>query len=284
MIGRLTSEKLKILAMGTMFLDHAAVALIYNTGINEISPLLENIGIAMRLVGRMAFPLYAFLLVQGFLWTRDWSRYVTRMALFALISEVPFNLVIAGEVWYPRTQNTIVTLIIGLICMRMLETLERQFELTPRFGGVTVSPGFGGRRSCKEKNCRMRRDSEEDRYAGTDGVGAGGKILGIALGIWTVAAAMFAAELMRTDYGASGVLLVVVLYAFRHRPSALVVAGCLVMALIYGFGLEVLFAWIAFFLISRYNGERGRKLGLMPYVFYPVHLLVVWLAGAMILI
>ena len=309
MSGRLTSEKLKILAMGTMFLDHAAAAIIFGSGLNETNPLMEYIGIAMRLVGRMAFPLYAFLLVQGFLWTRDWSRYVTRMVLFALISEVPFNLVISGEVWYSRTQNTIVTLIIGLICMRMLETLDRQFELTPGFVGVTVrpeaggelavseigglsatpeaggelsTPDFGGRRSCKEKNGRKRRDSEEERYAGTDGVGAGGKILGVALGIWTAAAAMFAAELMRTDYGALGVLLVVVLYVFRHRPSELVVAGCLAAALIYGFGLEVLFAWIAFFFISRYNGERGRKLGLMPYVFYPMHLLVVWLAGAMI--
>ena len=248
MSGRLTSEKLKILAMGTMFLDHAAAAIIFGSGLNRLSPLVENIGIAMRLVGRMAFPLYAFLLVQGFLWTRDWTRYVARVALFALISEVPFNLMVAGEVWYSRAQNTIVTLGIGLICMRMLETLEKQFELTPGLGRV----------------------------------GAGGKLLGMALGIWTVAAAMFTAELMRADYGALGVLLVVVLYVFRHRPPELVVAGCLAAVLIYGFGIEVLFAWIAFFFISRYNGERGRKLGLMPYVFYPVHLLVVWLVGAMI--
>jgi len=238
--GRFTSEKLKILAMGTMFLDHAAASIIFGSGLNQTSLLVENIGIAMRLVGRMAFPLYAFLLVQGFMWTRDWSRYVTRVALFALISEIPFNLMVTGEVWYSRAQNTLVTLLIGLICMKMLETLEKQF------GGQS---GFGG------------------------------KILGIALAVWTVAAAIFSAELLSTDYGALGVFLVVVLYIFRHRPSELVVAGCLAVVLIYGFGLEVLFAWIAFFFISRYNGERGRKLGLVPYVFYPVHLLAVWGIG-----
>ena len=110
----------------------------------------------------------------------------------------------------------------------------------------------------------------------------GGKCLGFALAFWSAVAAMFAAELLHADYGAFGVLLIAVLYIFRYRPAELVTAGCLATVLIYGFGIEVLFAWIAFFFISRYNGERGRKLGLMPYVFYPVHLLAVWLAGAVI--
>ena len=265
MSGRFTSEKLKILAMGTMFLDHAAASIIFGSGLNQVSPLVENIGIAMRLVGRMAFPLYAFLLVQGFMWTRSWQKYVTRVALFALISEIPFNLMLTGEVWYSRAQNTIVTLLIGLICMRMLETLEKQF-------GLTMRPGSGW------KIGHARTDETTSERTG----GFGGKILGIALAVWTAAAAMFAAELLSTDYGAFGVLLIVILYVFRHRPADLIVAGCLTVTLIYGFRLEVLFAWIAFFFISRYNGERGRKLGLMPYVFYPVHLLVVWLAGAAI--
>ena len=243
MSGRLTSEKLKILAMGTMLLDHAAAAIIFGSGLNEMSPLVENIGIAMRLIGRMAFPLYAFLLVQGFMWTRDWSHYVVRVALFALISEIPFNLVLTGDLWYSRAQNTMVTMLIGLICMRMLNTLEKKF--------------------CKSAFSE--------------------KFLGSVLAIWSVAVSMVAAELMHTDYGAMGILLVVVLFVFRYRPAELVAAGCLAAVLIYGFGFEVLFAWIAFFFISRYNGERGRKLGLMPYVFYPLHLLAVWLTGEVIM-
>ncbi len=242
MSGRFTSEKLKILAMGTMLLDHAAAAILFGSGLNEMSPLVENIGIAMRLIGRMAFPLYAFLLVQGFMWTRDWSRYVVRVALFALISEIPFNLVLTGNLWYSRAQNTMVTMLIGLICLRILETLEKKFwesDFSTRF-------------------------------------------LGAVLALWSVAASMVVAELLHTDYGALGILLVVVLFVFRYRPAELVAAGCLAAVLIYGFEMEVLFAWIAFFFISRYNGERGRKLGLMPYVFYPVHLLAVWLVSIII--
>ena len=256
MSGRLTSGQLKMIAMGTMFIDHAAAAIIFGCGLNGMSPLVENIGIAMRLVGRMAFPLYAFLLVQGFMWTSDWSRYVTRMAVFALISEIPFDLMVAREIWYSHAQNTIVTLLVGLICMRMLEVVERQFGLTIRPAG------------------RLRRT--EDRN------GFGGKILGIALAVWTTAAAMFVAEFLRGDYGAFGILLIVALYVFRHRPAEQVAAGCIATVLIYGFGAEVLFAWIAFFFISRYNGERGRRLGIVPYVFYPAHLLVLWLVSAVI--
>ena len=243
MSGRFTSEKLKILAMGTMLLDHAAAAILFGSGLNEMSPLVENIGIAMRLIGRMAFPLYAFLLVQGFMWTRDWSRYVVRVALFALISEIPFNLVLTGNLWYSRAQNTMVTMLIGLICMRILETLEKKFwesDFSTRF-------------------------------------------LGAVLALWSVVVSMVAAEMLHADYGALGILWIVVLFVFRYRPAELVVAGCLAAVLIYGFGFEVLFAWIAFFFISRYNGERGRKLGLTPYVFYPVHLLAVWLTGEVIM-
>ena len=258
MSGRLTSEKLKILAMGTMFLDHAAVAMIFGSGLSDWNPLMENIGIAMRLVGRMAFPLYAFLLVQGFMWTRDWTKYLMRVALFALVSEVPFNLVVSENVWYPWAQNTLVTLMIGLICMRMLAALESRFGQAFRF-------------ECPNRSCRIENE-ESNRDLGE-------MILGIALAVWVVAAAMLAAAVMRSDYSATGVLLIAVLYLFRYRPAESVTAGCLVMVLIYRFSMEVLFAWIAFFLISRYNGERGRKLGLMPYVFYPLHLLAVWLAG-----
>ena len=245
MSGRLTSEQLKKLAMGTMFLDHLAVAVIYGHGLNRTYPFLDDIGLAMRLVGRMAFPLYAFLLVQGFLWTRDWKKYLSRMAIFALISEIPFNLVLAGEIGYPYAQNTIVTLTVGLLCLKMIETLERKYELS-----------MGG--------------------AGPSG------IIGYALVIWVIAASMAAVELLCGDYGAFGLILIVLFYIFRYRPTEQMVACCVGLVMIYGFGIEVLFAWIAIFLISRYNGERGRKLGLMPYVFYPVHLLAVWLAGAAI--
>lgn len=265
-----------------MFLDHAAVTLIYNHGLDEVSPLLENIGLAMRLIGRMAFPLYAFLLVQGFMWTRDWKKYAARVAVFALVSEIPFDLAVAGEMWYSRAQNTIFVLLIGLICMKMLEALEQQFGL-----GIGMSERFLKSETGNERRSERERSISQGRHRGNDTLvesrnDIGGKVLGSALAIWVTATAMFVAEFLRGDYGALGVLLIAVLYVFRHRPAEQLGFGCMTLLMIYNFSLYTLFAWIAFFFINRYNGERGRKLGLMPYVFYPAHLLVVWLAGVVI--
>ena len=238
MSGRFTSEQLKKIAMGTMFIDHAAVAIVYGCGLNTWSPLAENIGLAMRLVGRMAFPLYAFMLVQGFIWTRDWKKYLSRMILFALMAEIPFNMVVSKEICYPHAQNTIFTLTAGLICMKMLEALEQKY--------------------------------------GNE------KFLRSALSVWAVVGSMTVTALFRSDYGAYGVLLIALFYYFRHRPEEQAAAGCAGLLLIYGFSINVLFAWIAIFFISRYNGERGRNMGLLPYIFYPAHLLAVWLAGWLI--
>lgn len=232
MNGRYTSEQLKKIAMGTMFLDHAAVALIYNCGLDAANPLFVKIGLAMRLIGRVAFPLYAFLLVQGFLYTKSWKRYLRRVVVFALISEIPYNLVVGGTIWDPGTQNTMMTMCIGLLCMKGIAAAERRENRIMRLcliGGIL--------------------------FAG-----------------------MFAAEALHMDYGAYGILLIGVFYLFRHRTAERMGIGCILLLLMYNFTLYGLAAWIAIFFINHYNGERGRKLGMVPYAFYPLHLLVLFVA------
>lgn len=236
MCGRYTSEQLKKIAMGTMFLDHAAVALIYNRGLDVVTPLFGMIGLAMRLVGRMAFPLYAFLLVQGFLYTKDWKRHVTRVAVFALISEIPYNLVVSGNIWNPETQSTMLTMCIGLLCMRGIAWSETR---NPKYMSVIFTGMIA--------------------------------LLGMAL-----------AEVLHADYGAYGILLLLIFYLFRYRLVWQMGAGCVVLLFMYNFNLYGWAAWIAFFFINRYNGERGRKLGLLPYVFYPVHLMILFAAGVLL--
>ena len=286
MSGRYTSEKLKILAMGTMFIDHAAVALIYNRGLDEMSPLLENIGLAMRLIGRMAFPLYAFLLVQGFLWTRDWKKYVARVAMFAVISEIPYNLVAGDQVWFLAGQNTMVTMVIGLLCMKAIVSVGE------RMRGAGAATGDEQVQMVSIKVA----SGASDAAGGVAEAGVGGpdskaqktpldwsdRILEWMSVAMIAVVGMLAAELARADYGAFGVLLILVLYLFRYKPMEQMGAGCVVLGLAYNFGIYALFAWIAFFFINRYNGERGRKLGMLPYVFYPAHLLILSLMSVLI--
>lgn len=244
---RFNAAQLKLIAMVTMFLDHAAVAMIYNPGLNVIHPLYANIGTAMRLIGRMAFPLYAFLLAEGFLCTKNRGRYLLRVTVFAVLSEIPYNLV-AGNlmpgdgVFYPEFQNTMGLMVIGLLCMNGLELVRRLYP--------------------------DRDTALQKLYSG-------------ALMVLIVMAGMLTAEVLRVDYGALGLLLILVCFRFRHQPVEFLMMGCGVLLLIYPptAGGNAFAAWIAIFLINRYNGERGPKMGRLPYFFYPVHLMLLYGAG-----
>ena len=116
----LTGNQLKILACAAMFGDHAAKAL----QISGVPYFLLS-----RVLGRIAFPLFAFLLVEGFLHTKNRARYLFRLLLFALLSEIPFNLVIFKNLLHPEYQNTLWTLLLGLLLLICLERIESVREM-----------------------------------------------------------------------------------------------------------------------------------------------------------
>lgn len=104
----LTSFGLHLLAMGLMLCDHICLALMPDR-------------LWMTCVGRLAFPIFAFLVTEGFVRTRSRARYARRLLIFALISEVPFDLLAAGRPVYPLRQNVLWTFLIALGCMQLLE-------------------------------------------------------------------------------------------------------------------------------------------------------------------
>lgn len=97
----MTSFALRLLALLTMVVDHAGLALFPRIG-------------AFRCVGRLAFPLYCFLLTQGFAHTRDLRAYVRRLLLLAILSEIPFDLLIFARVSSGMEQNVLFSLLLGL--------------------------------------------------------------------------------------------------------------------------------------------------------------------------
>lgn len=118
------SSDLKIIAMISMFIDHAAVFMSYVNG-DGLSPVGDIAGTAMRLLGRVAFPLYAFMLVQGFFHTRSQIRYFMRLAVLAAVSEIPFDLVRGGSAFYPELQSTALLLCIGLLALMGIDFVRK---------------------------------------------------------------------------------------------------------------------------------------------------------------
>lgn len=110
----LSGSSLKLIACGAMLTDHACKVL--------LSPSSPACLILSGLVGRIAFPLFAFLLVEGFLHTRSRFRYAGNLLLFAALSEVPFDLALYGSPFFRTHQNTLFTLFLALLMLILLET------------------------------------------------------------------------------------------------------------------------------------------------------------------
>lgn len=109
----LSSLELKLLAMGCMLIDH--VGYVFFPG-----------QLWLRCIGRLAFPIFAFQVAEGWARSHDRRRYLGRMALFALVAELPFDLLFYGWPWVPGSQNVLWTFTIALCCLWAAEWLQRQ--------------------------------------------------------------------------------------------------------------------------------------------------------------
>ena len=129
----LSGSGLKILAIVTMLIDHIGATFPRSTAsvILHIGQKRLMLYTVMRFIGRLSFPIFAFLLVEGFLHTHDREHYGIRLAVFALISELPWNLLHA-DAWRYETQNVFFTLLLGYLGVCLVEKIQKEGGKDPR--------------------------------------------------------------------------------------------------------------------------------------------------------
>ena len=132
----LSGTALKRIACLSMLLDHIGASLLENGLFKQGSfwPGDVQLDGVLRLAGRLAFPIYCFLLVEGFLHTHDFKKYALRMLGFALISEWPFDWAFFSGVYWGH-QNVYFTLLLGLLAMKALDTYQTA-EGMPALKGI----------------------------------------------------------------------------------------------------------------------------------------------------
>ena len=113
----LSGAVLKWIALVTMLIDHIGLTVVYQALIYDrdlwLNDTMMTLYAVLRSVGRLAFPLFCFLLAEGFRHTSSRGKYLLRLAVFALLSEIPFDLAVNSRVIEFSSQNVFFTLLLG---------------------------------------------------------------------------------------------------------------------------------------------------------------------------
>lgn len=312
----ISGSTVKIIAVLAMLIDHIAGVVLTRQVIangyweairgteDQLAGWLEKNSVlfygmqAMRMVGRLGFPIFCFLLVEGFQRSRDVRKYACRLGLFALISELPFNLAVTGSLLHTGYQNVYFTLLLGLFTLcgyRFFERIGQEkgeglalgIRLLLVVSGVLAPAAF----------VAVFMVARSGQGTGTLVVtvvvlcavtAAALTVYGSKRGFQSVQTAcadltvlvamMFLAEYLCTDYGGMGVLTIAVMYLFRKKRVLAMVAGCVVLTFLT---VSEAPAFLAAIPIALYNGKRGLKMKYFFYAFYPVHLLLLYLISVL---
>ncbi|WP_238483728.1 TraX family protein [Anaerosporobacter faecicola] len=137
----ISGSTIKLIAIITMFIDHVgativnamvkkqydheAAAMIFNAdGYYPVfDSMLFHFYNVLRAIGRIGFPCFCFLLIEGFIHTRSRGKYIVRLGLFAFLSEIPFDLAFKQEVLEFTYQNVFFTLFLGMVVITIIDYL-----------------------------------------------------------------------------------------------------------------------------------------------------------------
>lgn len=324
----ITGSTLKIIACVIMLIDHIGAVILESflnrkmTGLMDEAQMLQFLNkygaiyytdLVMRLVGRVAFPIFCFLLVEGFCHTRNVKKYALNLGIFALISEIPFNLAFATSlgqelqygVFYPGYQNVFFTLFLSLLTLCGYKYLEEHraiytqktsgkvvVALAGVLGGAFIAYFVGQEWSDVFSFRNMNYQTRVwliaagifvlillavvfygMKHGASQAWNLSCDLAVLALGIW-------AAEYLKTDYAGIGIITVAGMYFLRKDKARAMTLGCAILTI---FNTMEITSFFALFPIKKYNGERGLKMKYFFYAFYPVHLLILYFIARIII-
>ena len=215
-----SSFTLKIIAIIFMLCDHFGDAILKPFSFFNV-------------LGRIAFPIFAFQLTEGYIHTKNLKKYFKRLIIFAIISQIPFML-FSSTFTSRFSLNIFFTLFIGLFAIYIYDKLHNKF-------------------------------------------------LGILVTIFLCALA----QLIKTDYGAWGVCIIMIFYIFKDNKiwmCLLYLLSCLLKYLPYLLAYNFHYIYMllllgtasSIFFIILYNGKQGKKVKYLLYAFYPLHMLALY--------
>ena len=126
-----SGAQLKYIAFSSMLMDHVNKALIYPFLSGE--GILQRISDAFDILGRIAFPLFAFFLVEGFFKTGNRKKYLFSLVFFGIISEIPFDMFQSSVFFEPNSNNVMFTLALMLITIWIIDTLKVKMQKFPKY-------------------------------------------------------------------------------------------------------------------------------------------------------
>jgi len=270
----LNATQLKVIALVTMLIDHIG-AIIFPQLIEHADSLqtfivLEGIMVILRLIGRLSFPIFAFLIVNGFYHTKNRKNYLVRLSLFAILSEPFFDFASKG-VWLELThQNVFFTLALGLLAIWGYDNIHKEEKFNFIAGLYVFTIGLIASNLRTDYNFYgilmifvMYLFFEHKARLNWVVMILNFLFWGGNLGMWP-----YIPSIIHDMYGLS-------------MTNG---AGITIQVLVYLEYIAQLFCVLALWPISKYNGQKGtRELNkYFFYSFYPIHLLLLGLISLML--
>ena len=282
----MTASILKLIAIISMTIDHIGAYLFYS-GSDIVSPQGINL---MRSIGRMALPIFAYFLVVGYFKTRDIKKYISRIHLFAIISQIPFTLAFYYENYYVYESVNFIEYdykwllaIIPMIAFYYVLILDRKFDISLVYVSIAwlitpINTSVNGYFLLTGYELNIFYELGlalilfeyfnllKTRYKNNI-------FMYIIIAISVILSYYYIGGI--ANYGYNAIALMIALYLTKRTKYYQSFIVFLWGYYMYSWNMtNILFIVLTCILLLTYNGKKGSNLKYLFYTFYPIHIII----------